>query len=146
MNLESWDPDRQLQEFRRRSNSMLDNLLAALGSSPDSEQPIAFQPEVDLVETSHEYRLYVSIPGIIEDDLAIDIDGRYLTIRGERRPPWDANRREAAVQEWRYGFFTRQFELPTAIRLETLRAVYDAGVLTVVVTKIDHSGEAGSQP
>jgi HSP20 family protein len=146
MNLESWDPDRQLEDFRRRSNSMLDRLLAALGSSPESDEPISFQPEVDLVETSQEYRLYLSIPGIIEDDLVIDIDGRHLTIRGERRPPWDANRREAALQEWRYGFFLRHFELPTTIRVETLRAVYDAGVLTIVVTKINQSAEDGDQP
>ena len=144
MSVESWDPDRQLAEFRRQSNVMLDQLLAALSSSCQSESPIAFHPEVDLVETSGEYRLYLSVPGMIEDDLAIDVDGRHLTIRGERRPPYDPGCRDAAMQEWRYGFFTRQFELPTSIEVETLRAVYDAGVLTVVVTKINSSSESGS--
>lgn len=73
---------------------------------------------------------------MIEDDLLIDIEGRFLTIRGERHPPYDLERRGANLQEWRYGFFERQFELSSLVELESIRAAYDAGVLTIVVTKL----------
>ena len=60
MNLESWDPLRKLEEFRRHSNHILDELLADLPAACEDEEPIAFQPDVDLVETPDEFRFYPS--------------------------------------------------------------------------------------
>jgi HSP20 family molecular chaperone IbpA len=90
-----------------------------------------------MVETVNEFRFYLSIPGLIEDDLLIELEGQFLTIRGERHPPYDAQTRGASIQEWRYGFFERHFELSTLIEVNSLRAAYDAGVLTIVAAKQD---------
>jgi HSP20 family molecular chaperone IbpA len=40
------------------------------------------------------------------------------------------------MQEWRYGCFERYFELSTAISADTIRANYEAGVLTIVARKV----------
>lgn len=137
MSLESWDPDHRLREFRRKSNAALDELLANLSGTTEGNESITFQPEVDVVETADEFRFYVSVPGIIEDDLLINIEGRRIIVRGERHPPYDAAMRGAAVQEWRYGFFERQFELSSLIAVTSIRAAYDAGVLTIIAEKLN---------
>ena len=135
MNFEPIDPFERLAEFRRRSNEKLDELLAELQSSEQIKEPISFQPEVDLVETASEFRFYLSIPGLVEDDIIIKLDGEHLTIRGERRPLYDMERRGPSLREWRYGFFERHFVLPKRIQDSSVRASYDAGVLTIVARK-----------
>lgn len=143
MNLEPWDPFQRLEEFRRRSIQTLNDLSADLPVSETRNEPIAFQPHADLVETPGEFRLYLSIPGLVEDDILIDVAGKRLTIRGERRPPYDTSHRKTSLQEWTYGFFERNFELTSLISISTIRAGYDAGVLTIVVEKTEeHSSEA----
>ena len=140
MSIESWDPFRRLEEFRAESNKMFDSLFADLpASSPDDS--IAFAPEADLVETANEFRFYLSVPGLVEDDILIAVDGQELTIRGERRPSYDAEFRDAKLQEWRYGFFERHFELATLVEIATIRAAYDAGVLTIIVEKLNSVDE-----
>ncbi len=135
MNLESFDPHRRLDEFRRQSNAMLDELLEQLFGPAENTERIGFQPEADLVETEDELRFYVSIPGMVEDDLEIALDQGRLTIRGERYPPYDMRKRSTAMQEWRYGFFERQFDLPCMIELTSIRAVYEDGVLSIFAVK-----------
>lgn len=142
MTIEPVDPHRRIDEFRRRSSAILDQLLANIGGSTIDDQSVAFQPDVDLVETEHDFRFYISVPGMIEDDFLIDVDGHHVTIRGERKPPYDPEHRKAAMQEWRYGFFQRQFELPVLIVVSSIRAVYDSGVLTIIAEKV--ARETGS--
>ena len=136
MSIEPIDPFERLKEFTRRSNAALDQLLHDIQDENTDDRPIAFHPEVDLVETSSDYRFYLSIPGMIEDDLLINIDGHHVTIQGERKPPYDTGRRETAVQEWRYGFFQRHFDLPQSISVSSIRAAYDSGVLTIIAEKV----------
>lgn len=135
MNFEPVDPFERLEEFRRLSNEKLDELLAELQSTEQINEPISFQPDVDLVETPSEFRIYLSVPGLIEDDIIIQLDGEHLTIRGERRPPYDVERRGTSLREWRYGLFERHFVLPNRIQDSNVRASYDAGVLTIVAQK-----------
>ena len=136
MSLESWDAHWQMEQLRRRSNEMWDEMLAKLPASQSHDEPIAFMPEVDLIESPNEFRIYLSIPGLIEDDIVIDVNGRFLTICGERRPPYDPDIRNTRLKEWKYGYFERHFELSTAISLTQLRTTCDAGVLTIVAKKL----------
>jgi HSP20 family protein len=136
MSFDYWDPFQRLEEFRRDSSRMFDQLMAHLPDSGGGQEAISFHPEVDLVESSKEFRFYLSIPGMVEDDIMIEIDGRNLTIRGERRPPYDPEQRNPQVTEWRYGVFVRQFELSAPVAVNRVHAVYDAGVLTIVAEKL----------
>ncbi len=135
MSFDSWDPFQRLEEFRRDSSRMLDELLGHLPDPAARHESISFLPEVDLVESSNEFRFYLSIPGMVEDDIVIEVDGRRLTIRGERRPPYDVDNRVAQLKEWRYGVFVRHFELTCPVAVDSVNAAYDAGVLTIVVQK-----------
>lgn len=137
MNLEQWDPFDRLSQFRHHSKEMLDEILQAVSEANDSDEAIAFQPDVDLVETTGDFRFYLAIPGLVEDDLVIHVEADSLTIRGERHPPYDVGHRKTQMNEWRYGYFERRFNLPNRVEVTSIRAAYDAGVLTIVAQKLD---------
>jgi HSP20 family protein len=134
--LSPWDPWRDLARVRARIEQLWDHFLKPL--RPDGyaqRESIAFLPAVDFIETGGDYRLYVSAPGFVEEDLDIAVHENSLVVRGERFPPYDRHRAQGRLAEWRYGYFERQLEFPQRIDVRQLRATYDAGVLTIVVAK-----------
>ena len=135
MHLAPWDPWQELERIRSETDRLWDQFLSKLPRTEREQRAIAFLPDADFVETPHEFRLYLSIPGLIEEDIDITLGERTLTVRGERQPPYDPQRASSQIREWRYGFFERRFRLPSAVRTSTLKASYDAGVLTIVVAK-----------
>jgi HSP20 family protein len=135
MTLIQWDPWEELERLRAETNRMWDEFLGKLPHNEANPNPIAFLPDVDLVETANEYRLYVSVPGLIEEDIEIDIGLYDLTVCGEREPPFDSTHSTQRLGEWRYGYFERRIELPQPIQPDAVRASYDDGVLLIVMPK-----------
>jgi len=135
MPLTPWDPWRELERIRSETDRLWDRFLSKLSHAEPERDPISFLPDADFVETPREYRLYLSIPGLIEEDIDISLGERTLTVRGERQPPYDPHHTSGRIREWRYGFFERRFRFPTPVRTATLKASYEAGVLTIVVDK-----------
>ena len=86
----------------------------------------------------------LNLPGVVEEDIDLTVVDQSLTIRGERESPYDTNRQPPHAAEERYGFFERKFDLPVEADLSTLRATYDAGVLTITVLKIHRSPQSPS--
>jgi HSP20 family protein len=133
MNLIPWDPWEELDRVRERTERLWDEFLGKIADGMETR--LAFVPSADVVESPAEYRLFVAVPGFVEEDIEITVVDRALVVRGESLPPYDAESATRRVGEMRYGFFERRFELVEPIDAETLRAHYDAGVLTIVVSK-----------
>jgi HSP20 family protein len=135
MNLIRWEPWKELERLRAETDRLWDEFLDKLSRSEADPERIAFLPDVDFVETAAEYRLYLSVPGLVEEDLDLTIGEHSLTVRGEREPPYDPGHSRRRLGEWRYGFFERQIQFPQPIQKNAVRASYDAGVLTIVLPK-----------
>lgn len=133
MSIVQWDPWKEFDELRTQTEKLWNTFLGKLSDASEATQSVGFLPDVDMVETAQDIRIYLSIPGAVEDDLEIEATPTSLTVRGERHPPYDLNRDH--VREWRYGFFERQLSLAKTIDVEQVTAHYDAGVLTIVMPK-----------
>ena len=150
MSIERWDPWKELERLRAHTDQLWDNFLGKLTeSAPHATAAglptkIQFMPDVDFVEMKNEFRVFVSLPGAIEEDIEISTSPTELTIRGERESPYDTNREH--VREWRYGYFERSLRLPSEIAADQVRATYDAGVLTIVLPKRDEKTSASPTP
>lgn len=147
MNIIPWDPWEELARVRQRTEQMWDEFLGSINN--ELSETVAFVPSADVVESPTEYRLFVAVPGFVEEDIAINLENeRTLAIRGERLPHYDENRATHHVKELRYGYFERQFLLSAAVDAETLRASYDAGMLTIVIGKSnsDATNAGGTTP
>jgi HSP20 family protein len=139
--LTPWDPWKELARIRAETDRLWEAFLTKLTRNESDEMRIAFLPDVDFVETASDYRLYLSVPGLVEEDIDIGVSERTLTVRGERQPPYDPEHARRCVREWRYGYFERRFELPKPISPTAIHATYESGVLVIVVAKPRGNGD-----
>jgi len=91
-------------------------------------------PPVDVVEDAHGWRLVFEIPGADPDQIAVDVQGRILTLRGVRRATDRADGLFLRVER-AAGAFERALELPDDPDPERTRATYADGLLVLEVPK-----------
>ena len=88
-------------------------------------------------ETALSVVIRLEIPGMNEDDLAIDICGNVLRIRGEKRSGATQEGRRYHLMERAYGHFERSIPLPHGVDSDKAEVSYGDGVLTVILPKTD---------
>ena len=88
-------------------------------------------------ETAKSVVIRVEIPGMNEGDLAIDVDGNVLRIRGEKRSGAAQQRRRYHLMERAYGHFERRIPLRHGVDAERAELSYRDGVLTAILPKTD---------
>lgn len=102
-----------------------------------------FAPAADLAREGDDLVARFDLPGIDpENDVTVEVEGRRLVVRGERKDVRDENGTGRRVREVRYGSFRRTVALPGAADPSAVSASYDAGVLTVTVSGV----YAGTSP
>ena len=133
MSIIPWDPWKEMQRLRAETDELWDAFLTKFTEVNAGADAVSFLPEVDLVETAYDFRVYMAVPGLVEDDIHIEATNNTLTVRGERQPPYDLDREH--VREWRYGYFQRDLTLRKPIEVDGIAATYAAGVLAIVMPK-----------
>jgi HSP20 family protein len=121
-----WDPFRELDELYERMNHLWETGVATNGA--DRWVPLA-----DIEETDDAYTIEMELPGVKQDDVDIEINGRELTVSGEvkeKERTGILRRRTRKVGE-----FTYSVTLPGEIGDDDVTARLDSGVLTVRVPK-----------
>lgn len=127
--------------------------------------PTGFAPAADVYREGDDLVARFDLPGVNpERDVTVELEGRRLVVRGERRDQRvveapvarpsdeesdDAEQAEAStdeaaevapagrrVREVRFGEFRRTVTLPKTAEADAVRASYDAGVLTVTVAGV----------
>ncbi len=92
-----------------------------------------WRPPTDVYETEAAIVVRVEVAGMKEEDFNIELDGRYLLVRGAR--PDIPERRAYHQMEIRFGEFGVEVELPAAILTERVEAVYQDGFLRITLPK-----------
>jgi HSP20 family protein len=107
-------------------------------------QPAAgFTPAADVSREGDDAIVRVEIPGLDpEQDVAVELTGRQLVIRGERRDEQTRNENGRSVRELRYGSFRRSFLVPRGVSADAVSATYEAGVLNVRIAGAFSNAEA----
>lgn len=123
-----WNPFDELDRVNRQLSDVLDS-FRNLPSMLDG----GFTPLADVEETDDAYLVEVELPGIRRDDVDIEVAGRRVTVRGERREKERVGilrRRERTVGRFHY-----EVTLPGDIEEDGVEAHLDEGVLTVRLPK-----------
>jgi HSP20 family protein len=124
----AWDPLAELDRLNRQLAGYLD-LWRDNAHLFDG----MFTPPADVEETDDAYLVDIELPGVRKDDLDIEIAGRRLSVRGERKEKERVGilrRRERTV-----GRFAYEVTLPGNVDDSGIVANLDGGVLTVRVPK-----------
>ncbi|KAI5082873.1 hypothetical protein GOP47_0003343 [Adiantum capillus-veneris] len=94
---------------------------------------------VDWFETSSAHIFKLDVPGIskkdvqvhVQEDGTLEISGEFKNVEEKGHVTWYAAERSL-------GRFARQFQLPDNVKLDDVKAVIEAGVLTVTIPKRHH--------
>lgn len=140
--MERWDPWQRLTAIQTEVSRLLEEFLAKFPAGSTARR-IDFAPQCDVYETGDALHVRVALPGMIEEDIEIALEHGVLAIRGEREPPPEARGRPL-VEEWRYGYFERRFEVPWVTDPAGIHAEYADGVLEIRVAKRPAGGAEGS--
>jgi len=93
-------------------------------------------PLLDMHETPEELIIRAEVPGLNKDDFSVELLGRRLTLRGEKKVVRQQKGGEGShISECRYGRFSRSIQLPYEIDEKTIAADLTQGVLTVRLPK-----------
>jgi len=88
-------------------------------------------PEVDISRTDTGLKIEANCPGYSKDQVNIDVDGRWITISGQKNEETEKDENNYHVQERRSGSFSRRFHLPDDAKLDEIQAKLDNGVLEI---------------
>jgi len=113
------------------------NAFAPLSANLDlsGADEYAIKPDIDVTETDASMEITVDVPGVKEEDLDIQLDGRLLTIKGSRASENTEENKDYKIVERSSGSFQRALRLPFEPESEKIAAKLDAGVLTLTVDK-----------
>ena len=118
--------------------SLSNRISQVFGEPWDTPEPTGtWFPVVDVEETADEVTLIAELPGMLEEDVDVNIENNILTVRGEKREEREEGdeKRRYHVSERRYGGFQRAFTLPRSVQADAIQAEFDNGVLTVRMPK-----------
>lgn len=131
------------QELWQKARSALTRFTPARDDDGES-QPLPLHGSrwglisAELRETNDTVEVQVEAPGMDKADFDIDVDGRYLSIRGRKRYQQDHTEGQYHITERAYGSFERVLPLPCDVKPGN--AKYHAGVLSITLPK-EHKGQ-----
>ena len=94
-----------------------------------------WMPAMDLVEAEDHFVLKADLPGLTEDDVAIEVQDNVLSISGERKGEYERKERGFYRLERSFGKFSRTLTLPEGIDADRIAAKFEHGVLEVSIPK-----------
>ncbi len=87
-----------------------------------------------MIETDHDIRIAVDLPGIAEEDIELAVEGRRLVLCGVKRSAAARNEHVLASSR-RIGAFALRLPIPSAFDPSEISAGFDRGVLLIIVPK-----------
>ena len=130
MGVNDWDGTRALALLRERMNRLFDERQARGASTVEG----AFAPATDVYSTDDTVFVAVELPGVGADDVAVEVQGRELAVRGRRH---FGGGEGAAYHrlERSYGEFRCAIALPDDADAGARRVRFESGVLTVEIPR-----------
>lgn len=122
---------REMNDLQSQMNRLFEEVETEMRS---------WTPCVDVVENRTEIVLQAELPGLLKEDIAIELDGDTLRLSGERKRQQVVEGEHFRRLECRYGTFSRAFQLQTEIEADEISATFENGVLTLRLPKKRGSG------
>lgn len=110
-------------------------LAELVGEFSDRLRGDRWQPAIDVFETEKAVVVRVELAGVRNSDVRVTVDGEWLRIRGERRPPTGGEVQRLHQMEIAFGPFERAVRIAIPFERGQVSASLDEGFLNVVLPK-----------
>jgi HSP20 family molecular chaperone IbpA len=125
--------EEQLQRVQRRMDRLFNEIMPSFGVVTARQQR-NWRPPTDVYETEESVIVKVEVAGMSEQDFAVSLSNRTLTVSGVRR---DLDCKLSYQQlEIPYGRFSTEVFLPYSVERNEIEATYENGFLTVTLPKL----------
>ena len=125
-----WEPFRELATFQNEMSRWMNGLFDGPGRVTQS-----WVPPLDVWETPTEVVYAFDLPGIPEEQIAIELKDDTLTVSAEREQTQETSEDGFYRFERRHGTFARAVGLPQGVDQDRIAAHYETGVLEIRVPK-----------
>jgi HSP20 family protein len=122
------------EQVRQRMTRTWQQALGRPGS-PHFCPPI-IEPATDVYETAESVVVVVEIAGVSAEAIDVSIEGKTLTVRGEREDRQRQLTRLYHQMEICCGIFERSVNLPSEVDPQQASATYSDGILAVILPKV----------
>lgn len=130
-----WSPISDLMSL----HSAMDRLFGDTFGLPGQSRTVGAVGEgylpLDVYQTDKEWVIRAAVPGIDPSAVEVTFEGGQITIKGEIKPPANAQTDNYWLRENFYGKFSRQLTLPEDALGEQAKAQFINGMLILTVPK-----------
>ena len=130
-----WEPIREFGEFPAEINQLFRRPLFPAGWLAPKDGG-KWLPEVDITEEKDRILVRADLPGMKQEEIAVEVSEGVLTIKGERKRESETKDAKTYRVERSYGSFLRSFTLPAGVDASKVNAAYKNGVLEVTLPKL----------
>ena len=96
-----------------------------------------WNPAVDIYDNEDSIVIKAELPGVDKKDIAVDVNDRVLTLKGERSANNEVKEDHYCRRESTYGKFERSFTLPADVDPDKIKADYKDGILKIELPKLE---------
>lgn len=151
-----WEPLRELNSLQSEVNRLFNAAFEGpVSAQASAAAPRRWIPAMDLVESGDHFLVRADLPGLSEEDVAIEAEDGTLTISGERSTAQESQNGVTRFER-AFGTFSRSPTLPKGTDPAGITASFDRGVLELRIPKpeehkprritIDVTGREASAP
>lgn len=130
LELEPWRPFREAVSLRDAMDRLLEDSVVT---------PVKgiTMPKIDIKEKKDSVVVKAELPGVVEDQVEVEITDNVMTISGEKAEEKEEEKEGYYYKESHSGSFSRSFALPSEVAAEKADADMKNGVLTVTIPKVE---------
>jgi len=129
-------PDNFIKSVNDEISSILNRHFDDIYSDYDRDMDKLSMP-VELTDKKDEYDIRAELPGVKKEDLDIDLNENYLTIRAKKVEEHKENENDYKKSEFKYGEFSRSIYLPQDVDFEKIDAKLEHGILKIKAPKLE---------
>lgn len=110
-----------------------------------ADEEMNWMPSANIKERQNDFKIDLAAPGMDKKDFKIEVENSVLTVSGERKDEKLEENEKMTRREFHYGSFKRSFTLPETVNAEDIKANYNDGVLSLIITKREEEKEKGKK-
>jgi HSP20 family protein len=139
-----WD---QLNHLHQQMDQLFNDTFSQFPVDNSALIAAVSSPNLDIREEKDHYTVRADMPGASKDSIKVNVEGRLLTIAGDRTTVNETKDNDKVVRSERsMAQFVRTVELPGPVKAESVDAKYDNGVLTLTLPKADQDTTGTAVP
>ena len=100
-------------------------------------KPAVATPAVNVKDTETAYFIDVAAPGVKKENFSLSVNQNVLTLSFKNEQNTEETKDAYVRKEFSFESFERNFRLPKTVNVESIKATYTDGILTVELPKME---------